>query len=71
MADNSYSQFKHLKLMEAVGAANGEYVNVHPYKAEIGELLKKSNAEFVELFTGDVEMIGDEDDNYVWVETKS
>ncbi|XP_027170056.1 protein RRP6-like 3 [Coffea eugenioides] len=71
VADNSYSQFKHLKLQEAAGAANGDYVNVHPYKAEIGELLKNLNAEFVELFSGEVEMIGDEADNYVWVETKS
>ena len=46
-------------------------MNVHPYKAEIGELLKNLNAEFVELFSVEVEMIGDEADNYVWVETKS
>lgn len=46
----------------------GEYVNVHPYKVEIGELLKNQNAEFVELFDGKIEM---NDDEYVWVKTES
>lgn len=66
LGDNSYSQFKHLKLHDA--PTSEEYVNVHPYKEEIGELLKNSNVEFVELFDGKMEMA---DDEYVWVETES
>lgn len=41
---------------------------MHPYKEEIGELLKNSNVEFVKLFDGKMEMA---DDEYVWVETES
>ncbi|KAL3509763.1 hypothetical protein ACH5RR_029164 [Cinchona calisaya] len=70
-ADNSYSPFKHLKLHNPPSNGGEEYVNVHPYKAEIGELLKNLNAEFVELFDGEIEMIGDGNDEYVWVETAS
>lgn len=47
----------------------GECVNVHPYKEEIGELLKNLNVEFVELFDGEMARI--EDNECVWIETRS
>ncbi|CAI9090265.1 OLC1v1025002C1 [Oldenlandia corymbosa var. corymbosa] len=67
LADNSYAQFKHLKLHG--GSAGGDCTNVHPYKEEIGELLKNLNTEFIELFDG--EMVTLEDSDCIWVEKRS
>ncbi|KAI4334090.1 hypothetical protein L6164_018823 [Bauhinia variegata] len=63
LADNSYTQFKHLKLNDS---SDENASNVHPYEAEITELLKippeiNLNAEIV-----DVKM----NDTYIWVQTE-
>ncbi|XP_009770912.1 protein RRP6-like 3 isoform X1 [Nicotiana sylvestris] len=65
-ADNSYSQFKHLKLVNS----NEDCTNFHPYKAEITELLKSSNVEFLELFGRNFEDLTMRE-LYVWVESES
>ncbi|KAL2476769.1 Polynucleotidyl transferase [Abeliophyllum distichum] len=72
LADNSYSQFKHLKLQ---AESNEEYSNLHPYIGDISKLLKNPNIGFLEFLDefdnggekGNFEMW----DSYVWVETKS
>ncbi|KAM3301612.1 protein RRP6-like 3 isoform X2 [Capsicum chacoense] len=65
-ADNSYSQFKHLKHDNT----NEDFTNVHPYKTEINELLKSSNVEFLENFSGNLEDFRMREE-YVWVETEA
>ncbi|XP_009601353.1 protein RRP6-like 3 isoform X1 [Nicotiana tomentosiformis] len=65
-ADNSYSQFKHIKLVNR----NEDCTNFHPYKTEITELLKSSNADFLEHFGGNFEDLTMRE-SYVWVESES
>ncbi|MCD7468535.1 hypothetical protein HAX54_006870 [Datura stramonium] len=65
-ADNSYSQFKHLKLDNS----SEDSINCHPYKAEVTELLKSSNVEFLEHFGGNFEDLTMRE-SYVWVESES
>ncbi|XP_060187710.1 protein RRP6-like 3 isoform X2 [Lycium barbarum] len=66
IADNSYTQFKHLKLHNS----NEDSTNLHPYKEEITELLNSSNVEFLERFGGNFEDFAMRE-SYVWVETES
>ncbi|KAK4714187.1 hypothetical protein R3W88_020094 [Solanum pinnatisectum] len=66
LADNSYSQFKHLKLDDS----NEDSTNLHPYKEEITELMKSSNVEFLEHFGGNFEDFTMHE-SYVWVESES
>ncbi|KAH0653528.1 hypothetical protein KY289_031206 [Solanum tuberosum] len=44
--------------------------NLHPYKEEITELMKNSNAEFLEHFGGNFEDFTMRE-SYVWVESES
>ncbi|TMW93546.1 hypothetical protein EJD97_011517 [Solanum chilense] len=66
VADNSYSQFKHLKFDNS----NEDFTNLHPYKEEIAELMKSSNVEFLEHFGGNFEDFTMRE-SYVWVESES
>lgn len=47
-----------------------DFTNVHPYKTEINELLKSSNVEFLESFSGNLEDFKMREE-YVWVETEA
>ncbi|XP_057792686.1 protein RRP6-like 3 isoform X2 [Salvia miltiorrhiza] len=71
LADNSYSQFKHLKLHAEDSVIEEEYSDLHPYKGEISSLMKNANVEILELFEGcekwSLEMGGE----YVWVEEEA
>ncbi|KAK6134730.1 hypothetical protein DH2020_031532 [Rehmannia glutinosa] len=71
LADNSYSQFKHLKLHTADAHSDEEFSNSHPYKGEISKIMKNPNVGFLEFLEksekGTLEMEG----SYVWVETET
>lgn len=66
LADNSYSQFKHLKLDNS----NEDFTNLHPYKEEIAELMKSSNVEFLEHFSGNFKDFTMRE-SYLWVESEA
>ncbi|VFQ62172.1 unnamed protein product [Cuscuta campestris] len=65
LADNSYSPFKHLKLH----SAPDECLSLHPYKAEISDLLSEPNVEALELLNQNLEELAGRD-SYIWVETE-
>lgn len=71
LADNSYSQFKHLKLHAADSITEDEYSDLHPYKGVISKLVMNPNVGILELFDGcekwSLEMGG----SYVWVEDEA
>ncbi|XP_038887745.1 protein RRP6-like 3 [Benincasa hispida] len=64
LADNSYSQFKHLKL----NPNKDLDVNSHPYESEILSLLENSKPEF-DFISERTDLTLS--DTYVWVETES
>ncbi|CAN4104784.1 unnamed protein product [Withania somnifera] len=66
LADNSYSQFKHLNFDNT----NVDLENLHPYKAEISDLLKSSNVGFLEDCCGNFEDFR-MSESYVWVESEA
>ncbi|CAK9158012.1 unnamed protein product [Ilex paraguariensis] len=69
LADNCYSPFKHLKLTTTDSTTTTEeFVNLHPYKAEISALLERTEIEF-EFFDGEFNL--EMSDSFVWVETES
>ncbi|KAL1555506.1 protein RRP6-like 3 isoform X1 [Salvia divinorum] len=70
LADNSYSQFKHLKLHEADSVAEEEELNLHPYKVEISSLMKNANVGILELFDGYEKWSMGMGGEYVWVEAE-
>ncbi|KAK4492815.1 hypothetical protein RD792_000140 [Penstemon davidsonii] len=68
LAENSYSQFKHLKLQTLE-----ELSNLHPYKEEISKLLKNPNVGFLE-FLDEYYNVKDGlemGDSYVWIENEA
>ncbi|KAI3457347.1 hypothetical protein Pfo_014010 [Paulownia fortunei] len=71
LADNSYSQFKHLKLHTADSHSDEELSNLHPYKGEISKLMRNPNVGLLEFLDGcekgTLEMGG----SYAWVETQA
>ncbi|KAG8387041.1 hypothetical protein BUALT_Bualt03G0211800 [Buddleja alternifolia] len=70
LADNSYSQFKHLKLPTETSHSDVEFSNLHPYKGEISKLMKNPNVGFLKFLDG-CEKVGMEmGDSYVWVESE-
>ncbi|GER53229.1 polynucleotidyl transferase [Striga asiatica] len=71
LADNSYSQFKHLKLHTAESQSEEEYSNLHPYKGSISELIKDPNVGFLELLSECEERNLEMKGSHVWVETES
>ncbi|XP_065874303.1 protein RRP6-like 3 isoform X2 [Euphorbia lathyris] len=66
LADNSYSQFKHLKLQDAT---NEDSLNSHPYEKEITPLIKNPSVKFG--FDLDNVELKEMSDFYVWIETES
>ncbi|XP_023639722.1 protein RRP6-like 3 isoform X3 [Capsella rubella] len=67
LADNSYSEFKHLKLDDASSSLE-KASNCHPYEAEITVLLENIQIEFGFL-RGECSL--EMSDSYVWVERES
>ncbi|KAM7495211.1 hypothetical protein LguiB_029820 [Lonicera macranthoides] len=67
LADNSYSQFKHLKLHDP---NEGESISTsHPYQSEINALLKSPQLQFHFCNNGKFDLkMGD---SYVWIETET
>ncbi|KAK6918871.1 3'-5' exonuclease domain [Dillenia turbinata] len=62
LADNSYSHFKHLKLIDS------QQDNSHPYGEEIRKLIERPRVE-IEFFDGEMDFgLGD---SYLWVEKES
>ncbi|KAG7573358.1 Ribonuclease H-like superfamily [Arabidopsis suecica] len=68
LADNSYSEFKHLKLDDASSSSLEKSSNGHPYETEITVLLENPRIEFGFL-RGEYSL--ELSDSYVWVETES
>jgi cation-transporting P-type ATPase D len=68
LADNSYSEFKHLKLVDASSSSLEKPSNGHPYETEITVLLENPQIEFGFL-RGECSL--EMSDSYVWVETES
>ncbi|XP_020884170.1 protein RRP6-like 3 isoform X5 [Arabidopsis lyrata subsp. lyrata] len=66
LADNSYSEFKHLKLDDASSSLENSS-NGHPYETEITVLLENPRIEFGFL-RGEYSL--EMSDSYVWVETE-
>ncbi|KAH6785648.1 hypothetical protein C2S51_038103 [Perilla frutescens var. frutescens] len=71
LADNSYSQFKHLKLHAADSITKEECSDVHPYKGEISKLMKNPNVGTLELFDGCKKWSLEMGRSYVWVEAEA
>ncbi|XP_051125461.1 protein RRP6-like 3 isoform X2 [Andrographis paniculata] len=71
LADNSYSQFKHLKFVTEELPSDGEYTNLHPYKGEISKLMKNRNVGFLEVLNGCDKWGLEMQNSYVWVDTES
>ncbi|XP_011100270.1 protein RRP6-like 3 isoform X2 [Sesamum indicum] len=71
LADNSYSQFKHLKLHAADSQSDEDYSNLHPYRGEISQLIKNPNVAFLEVLDGCEKGVLEMGDSYVWVETEA
>ncbi|XP_015577871.1 protein RRP6-like 3 isoform X1 [Ricinus communis] len=73
LADNSFSQFKHLKLhgnKNGFDAMSGNSSSSHPYEREISALIENSGIEFGFEINSIVDLKEMKDD-YVWVETES
>ncbi|XP_010469591.1 PREDICTED: protein RRP6-like 3 isoform X2 [Camelina sativa] len=68
LADNSYSEFKHLKLDDASSSSEKASNCHHPYESEITVLLENTQIEFGFL-RGECSL--EMSDSYVWVETES
>ncbi|XP_010510021.1 PREDICTED: protein RRP6-like 3 isoform X3 [Camelina sativa] len=68
LADNSYSEFKHLKLDDASSSSEEASNCHHPYESEITVLLENTQIEFGFL-RGECSL--EMSDSYVWVETES
>ncbi|KAL8474285.1 hypothetical protein ACS0TY_030930 [Phlomoides rotata] len=71
LADNSYSQFKHLKRQETASLSDEEYPNLHPYKGEISKLMKNPNVGFLEFLDGNEMRSMEMEGSYVWIETEA
>ncbi|XP_021676440.2 protein RRP6-like 3 isoform X2 [Hevea brasiliensis] len=67
LADNSFSQFKHLKLQSSTNKISS---NLHPYEPEITAFIENPRVEFeFDMYTSiDLKEMNDV---YVWVETES
>ncbi|KAL3635438.1 hypothetical protein CASFOL_019985 [Castilleja foliolosa] len=70
LADNSYSQFEHLKLHTADSQSDEESLNLHPYKNEISKLMKNPNLGFLGFLEGREKGNFDMRGSHVWVETE-
>ncbi|KAK3003903.1 hypothetical protein RJ639_018639 [Escallonia herrerae] len=66
LADNSYSQFKHLKLHTPNNESGTS--SLHPYETEIGGLLREPDVG-LRFFEGQVDF--EMGESYVWVDTES
>ncbi|GFP79574.1 exosome complex exonuclease rrp6 [Phtheirospermum japonicum] len=71
LADNSYSQFKHLKLHTADSQSDEELLNLHPYKNEISKLMKNPNLGFLGFLEGREKGNFEIRGSHVWVETET
>ncbi|KZV17721.1 hypothetical protein F511_01530 [Dorcoceras hygrometricum] len=73
LADNSFSQFKHLKLHASGLPADEECTNLHPYKGEIARLVKNPNVEVLEFRCGDDYECGGSTmgSSFVWVDSET
>lgn len=64
LADNSYTQFKHLKRNQDKSTSNS-----HPYEEEIMGLLQNLTPHAGRFFNGEMDM--EMSSSYIWVDTKS
>ncbi|EPS68035.1 hypothetical protein M569_06735, partial [Genlisea aurea] len=70
LADNSYLQFKHLKISTVDSVPDDEYSNLHPYRGVISELIKDPNVDFVEFLDGCDKPNLDMGSPYTWVDNR-
>ncbi|XP_073148987.1 protein RRP6-like 3 [Henckelia pumila] len=73
LAENSYSQFKHLKLHASDLQADEECTNLHPYEGEISRLINNPNVEILECLYGDDYECGGSTMgcSFVWVDSET